>query len=252
MLISKLEKNKAMKSEDKAEIMKTLEVLTKKITKLKDEVKAAFPGRCLPKSIKAKTQMQKQLLDTELDLYKKMQAGEEVTELRRKYTELQLETAKRGILSSGRGRGIHSRGRGTAHGCGRGRGRGRGRGVPGHAVVDHRPRALEISAFTESDREDLLPHFAQYGEIEDCQIDDSSLHAVITFKTRVAAVHGARFKGQDLKLAWNKPIANISAVETEEIEADEEEFQEESLVDDSLLQDDDEEEEDNESRSWRR
>jgi len=34
--------------------------------------------------------MQKELLDTELDLYKKMQAGEEVTELRRKYTELQL------------------------------------------------------------------------------------------------------------------------------------------------------------------
>ncbi|KAK2118952.1 hypothetical protein P7K49_000338, partial [Saguinus oedipus] len=60
-----------------------------------------------------------------------------------------------------------------------------------------------------------------------------------------AAVHGARFKGQDLKLAWNKPVTNISAVETEEVEPDEEE--EESLVDDSLLQDDDEEEEDNES-----
>uniref|UniRef100_H0W297 RNA-binding protein 26 n=1 Tax=Cavia porcellus TaxID=10141 RepID=H0W297_CAVPO len=254
MLISKLEKNKTMKSEDKAEIMKTLEVLTKNITKLKDEVKSTSPGRCLPKSIKTKTQMQKELLDTELDLYKKMQAGEEVTELRRKYTELQLEAAKRGILSSGRGRGIHSRGRGAAHG--RGRGRGRGRSVPGHVVVDHRPRALEISAFTESDREDLLPHFAQYGEIEDYQIDDSSLHAVITFKTRAeaeaAALHGARFKGQDLKLAWNKPITNISTVETEEIEPDEEEFQEESLVDDSLLQDDDEEEEDNESRSWRR
>lgn len=69
-----------------------------------------------------------------------------------------FKAAKRGILSSGRGRGIHSRGRGAAHG--RGRGRGRGRSVPGHAVVDHRPRALEISAFTESDREDLLPHFA--------------------------------------------------------------------------------------------
>ncbi|EGV97542.1 RNA-binding protein 26 [Cricetulus griseus] len=150
MLISKLEKNKTMKSEDKAEIMKTLEVLTKNITKLKDEVKATSPGRCLPKSIKTKTQ-----------------------------------AAKRGILSSGRGRGIHARGRGAAHG--RGRGRGRGRGVPGHAVVDHRPRALEISAFTESDREDLLPHFAQYGDIEDCQIDDSSLHAIITFKTRAEA-----------------------------------------------------------------
>ncbi|KAM7129684.1 RNA-binding protein 26 isoform 5-T5 [Ciconia maguari] len=258
MLISKLEKNKAMKSEDKAEIMKTLEILTNSITKLKDELKGVSPGGGAPlKSMKTKTQMQKELLDTELDLYKKMQAGEEVTELRRKYTELQLEAAKRGILSSVRGRGVHARGRGASRSRGRGiRGRGRGRGVPVHAVVDHRPRALEISAFTESDREDLLPHFAQYGEIEDCQIDDSSLHAVITFKTRAeaeaAAIHGSRFKGQELKLAWNKPVASMSAVETEEAEPDEEEFQEESLVDDSLLQDDDEEEEDNESRSWRR
>lgn len=258
MLISKLEKNKAMKSEDKAEIMKTLEILTNSITKLKDELKGVSSGGGTPlKSMKTKTQMQKELLDTELDLYKKMQAGEEVTELRRKYTELQLEAAKRGILSSVRGRGVHARGRGASRSRGRGiRGRGRGRGVPVHAVVDHRPRALEISAFTESDREDLLPHFAQYGEIEDCQIDDSSLHAVITFKTRAeaeaAAIHGSRFKGQELKLAWNKPVASMSAVETEEAEPDEEEFQEESLVDDSLLQDDDEEEEDNESRSWRR
>nr|XP_008105135.1 PREDICTED: RNA-binding protein 26 isoform X2 [Anolis carolinensis] len=258
MLISKLEKNKTMKSEDKAEIMKTLETLTNSITKLKDELKGvSSPTNAPLKNIKTKAQMQKELLDTELDLYKKMQAGEEVTELRRKYTELQLEAAKRGILSSGRGRGAHARGRGVSRGRGRGgRGRGRGRGVPVHAVVDHRPRALEISAFTENDREDLLPHFAQYGEIEDCQIDDSSLHAVITFKTRAeaeaAAIHGARFKGQDLKLAWNKPIINMSTVETEEPEPDEEEFQEESLVDDSLLQDDDEDDDDNESRSWRR
>uniref|UniRef100_A0A8D2NKH8 RNA binding motif protein 26 n=1 Tax=Zosterops lateralis melanops TaxID=1220523 RepID=A0A8D2NKH8_ZOSLA len=229
MLISKLEKNKAMKSEDKAEIMKTLEILTNSITKLKDELKGVSPGGGTPlKSMKTKTQMQKELLDTELDLYKKMQAGEEVTELRRKYTELQLEAAKRGILSSVRGRGVHARGRGASRSRGRGiRGRGRGRGVPVHAVVDHRPRALEISAFTESDREDLLPHFAQYGEIEDCQIDDSSLHAVITFKTRAeaeaAAIHGSRFKGQELKLAWNKPVASMSAIETEEAEPDEEE-----------------------------
>ncbi|XP_062982144.1 RNA-binding protein 26 isoform X2 [Elgaria multicarinata webbii] len=258
MLISKLEKNKTMKSEDKAEIMKTLETLTNSITKLKDELKGVSSPASTPlKNMKTKTQMQKELLDTELDLYKKMQAGEEITELRRKYTELQLEAAKRGILSSGRGRGLHTRGRGVCRGRGRGgRGRGRGRGVSVHDVVDHRPRALEISAFTENDREDLLPHFAQYGEIEDCQIDDSSLHAVITFKTRgdaeAAAIHGARFKGQDLKLAWNKPVINMSAVETEETEPDEEEFQEESLVDDSLLQDDDEDDDDNESRSWRR
>ncbi|KAM4795167.1 RNA-binding protein 26 isoform 2-T2 [Rhinophrynus dorsalis] len=255
MLISKLEKNKTMKSEDKAEILKTLETLTNSITKLRDELKAVSSGGNAVKTNKSKAQMQKELLDTELDLYKKIQAGEDVTELRRKYTELQLEAAKRGILSSGRGRGVHMRGRGMTRGRGRGA-RGRGRGVLLHAVVDHRPRALEISAFNEGDREDLLPHFAQFGKIEDCQIDDSSLHAIITFKTRAeaeaAAIHGARFKGQDLKLAWNKPVANTSNVEAEDADQEEEEFQEDSIVDDTLLQDDDEEEEDNESRSWRR
>lgn len=35
--------------------------------------------------------MQKELLDTELDLYKKIQAGDDVAELRKKYMELQLE-----------------------------------------------------------------------------------------------------------------------------------------------------------------
>lgn len=70
------------------------------------------------------------------------------------------QAAKRGLLSPGRGRGVHTRGRGSALRA-RGRGsRGRGRGVPMHAVVDHRPRALEISGFTEADHVDLLPHFA--------------------------------------------------------------------------------------------
>ncbi|XP_053311358.1 RNA-binding protein 26 isoform X2 [Spea bombifrons] len=255
ILISKLEKNKNMKPEDKTDILKTLEILTNSITKLRDELKASPPTANAVKSNKSKAQMQKELLDTELDLYKKNQAGENVAELRKKYTELQLEAAKRGILSSGRGRGAHQRGRGMSRGRGRGL-RGRGRGIHHHAVVDHRPRALEISGFAESDREDLLPHFAQFGEIEDCRIDDSGLHAIISFRTRAeaeaAAIHGAHFKGQNLRLAWNKPVPRASSAEAEDAEQEEEEFQEDSIVDDSLLQDDDEEEEDNESRSWRR
>ncbi|XP_044142112.1 RNA-binding protein 26 isoform X2 [Bufo gargarizans] len=250
MLITRLEKNKGIKADDKAEILKTLETLTNSITKLRDELKAVSSSGNPLRSSKSKTQMQKELLDTELDLYKKLQAGEDVAELRRKYTELQLEAAKRGILSSGRGRGAHMRGRGMS------RGRGRGRGVSVHAVVDHRPKALEIVGFSENDREDLLPHFAQFGEIEDCQMDPSSLRSVIVFKTRAeaeaAAIHGAHFKGQTLKLAWSKPVANPSSAEVEDVEPEEEDFPEETAVDDSLLQDDDEEEEENEPRSWRR
>ncbi|XP_053552657.1 RNA-binding protein 26, partial [Bombina bombina] len=91
ILISKLEKNKTIKSEDKAEILKTLETLTNSITKLRDELKAVSTGGNTIKNNKSRDQMQKELLDTELDLHKKIQAGEDVAELRKKYTELQLE-----------------------------------------------------------------------------------------------------------------------------------------------------------------
>lgn len=44
-------------------------------------------------------QAQKELLDTELDLYKKMQAGEDTAQLRKKYTQLQLEVPPQKALS---------------------------------------------------------------------------------------------------------------------------------------------------------
>ncbi|TSK42112.1 Neurobeachin-like protein 1 [Bagarius yarrelli] len=255
LLISKLEKNKSMKAEDKAQLMQTLTNLTNSISKLQEEIRGLSSTHTLQSAIKSKAQAQKELLDTELDLYKKTQAGEDTAQLKLRYTQLQLEAAKRGILTPGRGRGAHARGRGTARGRGRGA-RGRPRGIPTHSVVDHRPRALEISGFTEGDRVDLLPHFAQFGEIEDCQMEDSGLSAVITFRTRAeaeqAAVHGVKLNNQDLRLSWYKPAVSLNTADADEAEPEEDEFQEDSLVDDALLQDDDEEDDDNESRSWRR
>ncbi|CAJ1049523.1 RNA-binding protein 26 [Xyrichtys novacula] len=254
LLISKLEKNKAMKAEDKAKIMETLGMLTKSITKLQEEIKEISSSNQL-RTAKSKAQAQKELLDAELDLFKKTQAGEDTALLKIKYTQLQIEAAKRGLLSPGRGRGVHPRGRGTLRGRGRGT-RGRGRGVPVHAVVDHRPRALEISGFSDADHVNLLPHFAQFGEIEDCQIDEISLSAVITYKTRAeaeqAAFHGVRFNNQTLRLSWHKAVTTLNAVDADEAEPEDDEYPEESLSDDALLQDDDEEEDDNEPRPWRR
>uniref|UniRef100_UPI0037E87AE6 RNA-binding protein 26 isoform X2 n=1 Tax=Semicossyphus pulcher TaxID=241346 RepID=UPI0037E87AE6 len=255
LLISKLEKNKGMKAEDKAKIMETLGMLTKSITKLQEEIKGVSSSSTMLRTAKSKAQAQKELLDAELDLFKKTQSGEDTALLKIKYTQLQIEAAKRGLLSPGRGRGVHTRGRGALRARGRGS-RGRGRGVPMHAVVDHRPRALEISGFIEADRVDLLPHFAQFGDIEDCQIDESSLSAVITYRTRAeaeqAALHGVRFNNQTLRLAWHKAVTTLSAADADDAEPDEDEYPEESLSDDALLQDDDEEEDDNEPRSWRR
>ncbi|XP_041842836.1 RNA-binding protein 26 isoform X2 [Melanotaenia boesemani] len=260
LLISKLEKNKAMKAEDKAKIMETLGTLTKSITKLQEEIKGISSCSNPLRNAKSKAQLsfkqaQKELLDAELDLYQKTQAGEDTALLKIKYTQLQIEAAKRGILSPGRGRGVHARGRGAVRARGRGT-RGRGRGVPVHAVVDHRPRALEISGFTDSDGVDLLPHFAQFGEIEDCQMDEGNLSAVVTYKTRAeaeqAALHGVRFNNQTLRLAWHKPATTHNTADADEEEPQEEEYPDEPLSDDALLQDDDEEDDDNEPRSWRR
>lgn len=255
LLISKLEKNKAIKAEDKAKIMETLATLTKSITKLQEEIKGISAASVPVRTAKSKAQAQKELLDAELDLYKKTQAGEDTAMLKIKYTQLQIEAAKRGLLAQGRGRGVPARGRGAPRARGRGT-RGRGRGAPVHAVVDHRPRALGISGFTDTDRVDLLPHFAQFGEIEDCQIDESNLTAVITYRTRAeaeqAALHGVRFNNQTLRLAWHKPATALSAADADQAEPEEEEYPEETLSDDALLQDDDEEEDDNEPRSWRR
>uniref|UniRef100_A0A8C6LL86 RNA binding motif protein 26 n=1 Tax=Nothobranchius furzeri TaxID=105023 RepID=A0A8C6LL86_NOTFU len=237
LLISKLEKNKAMKAEDKAKIMETLSMLTKSITKLQEEIKGISSCSLPLRSTKSKAQAQKELLDTELDLYQKTQAGEDTALLKIKYTQLQIEAAKRGLLSSGRGRRVPGRGRGVVRTRGRGS-RGRGRGVPLHAVVDHRPRALEISGFSDSDRVDLLPHFALFGEIEDCQIDENNLSAVITYKTRAEAEQVRIF------CSFHRLILRLPSVRTR--------YPEESLSDDALLQDDDEEEDDNEPRPWRR
>lgn len=254
LLISKLEKNKTIKAEDKAKIMETLGMLTKSITKLQEEIKGISSSSTL-RTAKSKAQAQKELLDAELDLYKKTQAGEDTALLKIRYTQLQIEAAKRGLLSPGRGRGLHPRGRGASRARGRGS-RGRGRGASLHAVVDHRPRALQISGFGDTDRVELLPHFALFGEIEDCQMDENNLSAVITYKTRAeaeqAALHGVRFNQQTLRLSWHKPITPLSAADPDEAEPEEEEYPEESLSDDALLQDDDEEEDDNEPRSWRR
>uniref|UniRef100_A0A6Q2X6P2 RNA binding motif protein 26 n=1 Tax=Esox lucius TaxID=8010 RepID=A0A6Q2X6P2_ESOLU len=230
LLICKLEKNKSMKPEDKSVMMTTLETLINSITKLQEEIKANPNPAAIHSLPKSKAQAQRELLDTELDLYQKTQSGEDTAQLKIRYTQLQLEAAKRGILLPGRGRGGHARGRGALRSRGRGgrgRGRGRGRGLPVHSTVDHRPRALEISGFSDADRQDLLPHFAQFGEIEDCVVEETSCLAVITYRSRLeaeqAAVHGVRLNNSDLRLSWHKPPVSLTSQDPDDQEPDEEE-----------------------------
>ncbi|XP_030009888.1 RNA-binding protein 27 isoform X3 [Sphaeramia orbicularis] len=270
-LINRLEKNRGMKPEERANIMKTLKELTDKITQLQNEmnpasqVTGAKPNHNQPKT---KTDAQKELLDAELDFHKKMNSGEDTTDLKRKLGQLQVEATRLGLLrppvGRGRGRGKMALEPGTMH-VGRGRGRSRDMMARGGAVnrmvVDHRPRALAILGVTQEEKEELMPHFVKFGEIEDLRDQDAN-SVVMTFKTRSeaenAANQGAKFKGRVLQISWYKPKTPSVTTEPEEEESKEEDSTKETSSylpgeeEEEEEEEDDDEDDEYESRSWRR
>uniref|UniRef100_A0A3Q1D9L5 RNA binding motif protein 27 n=1 Tax=Amphiprion ocellaris TaxID=80972 RepID=A0A3Q1D9L5_AMPOC len=207
-LINRLEKNRGMKPEERANIMKTLKELTEKITQMQNEMNPASQvlpgGKTNHSQPKTKTDAQKELLDAELDFHKKMSSGEDTTDLKRKLGQLQVEV----IHASGRNRDMMARG-----------------GVVNRMVVDHRPRALAILGVTQEEKEELMPHFVKFGEIEELRDQDAN-SVVMTFKTRSeaenAANQGAKFKGRVLQISWYKPKTPSVTTEPEEEEAKDE------------------------------
>ncbi|KAM4037954.1 RNA-binding protein 27 isoform 2-T2 [Anomaloglossus baeobatrachus] len=244
MLISKLEKNKNMKAEERTEIMKTLKELDEKISQVKDELKIL----AAPSKVKSKIEAQKELLDAEMDFHKRLSSGEDTTELRKKLNQLQIEAARLGILPAGRGKSMPMLSRGR----GRGRG-GRGRGSLSHMVVDHRPKTISVAGFYEKEKEELLQHFAKFGDLDELKEEEFPPTVILTFKTRQeaenAANQGSKFKGRKLIVCWHKPKTPSMSTEVEEEEPKEEETE---TSDTFLHEDDDEDEDEDESRSWRR
>ncbi|XP_054482068.1 RNA-binding protein 27 isoform X3 [Anoplopoma fimbria] len=253
-LINRLEKNRGMKPEERANIMKTLKELTEKIAQLQNEMNPA-------------SQAQKELLDVELDFHKKKISGEDTTDLKRKLGQLQVEATRLGLIrppaGRGRGRGKMPMEPGSVH-LGRGRGRSRemmGRGgTVNRMSVDHRPRALSILGVTQEEKEELMPHFVKFGEVEDVRDQDAN-SVVMTFKTRSeaenAANQGAKFKGRVLQIAWYKPKTPSVTTEPEEEEAKDEDNTKEASSylpgdEEEEEEEDDDEDDEYESRSWRR
>ncbi|XP_030601971.1 RNA-binding protein 27 isoform X3 [Archocentrus centrarchus] len=271
-LISRLEKNRSMKPEERANIMKTLKELSEKITQLQNEMNPASQvssGKTNHSQPKTKTDAQKELLDAELDFHKKMSSGEDTTDLKRKLGQLQVEATRLGLirppLGRGRGRGKMALEPGGMH-VGRGRSRSREMMARGGAVnrmvVDHRPRALAILGVTQEEKEELMPHFVKFGEIEDLRDQDAN-SVVMTFKTRSeaenAANQGAKFKGRVLQISWYKPKTPSVTTEPEEEEAKDEDNTKEASSylpgeeeEEEEEEEDDDEDDEYEPRSWRR
>ncbi|XP_038148005.1 RNA-binding protein 27 isoform X2 [Cyprinodon tularosa] len=272
VLINRLEKNRTMKPEERANIMKTLKELTEKITQLQNEMNPSpqvSSGKTPHNQPKTKTDAQKELLDAELDFHKKMSSGEDTTDLKRKLGQLQVEAKRLGLIpptGRGRGRGKMALDPGAIH-MGRGRSRSREMmargGVVNRMVVDHRTRTLAILGVTQEEKEELMPHFVKFGEIEELRDQDANT-VIMTFKTRGeaenAANQGAKFKGRVLQISWYKPKTSSVTSEPEVEEAKDEEKKESSSYlpgnntggEDEEEEEDDDEDDEYESRSWRR
>ncbi|XP_014892262.1 RNA-binding protein 27 [Poecilia latipinna] len=273
-LINRLEKNRAMKPEERANIMKTLKELTEKITQLQNEMNPTSQvssGKTNHSQPKTKTDAQKELLDAELDFHKKISSGEDTTDLKRKLVELRVEAKRLGLIipppGRGRGRGKMAPDPGAMH-AGRGRSRSREMmtrsGVVNRMVVDHRPRTLAILGVAQEEKEELMLHFTKFGEIEELRYQDANT-VIMTFKSRSeaenAANQGAKFKSRVLQISWYKPksLSVTSEPEAEETK-DEEKAKEASSYlpgneegrEDEEEEEDDDEDDENESRSWRR
>uniref|UniRef100_A0A3B3XLI2 RNA binding motif protein 27 n=1 Tax=Poecilia mexicana TaxID=48701 RepID=A0A3B3XLI2_9TELE len=273
-LINRLEKNRAMKPEERANIMKTLKELTEKITQLQNEMNPTSQvssGKTNHSQPKTKTDAQKELLDAELDFHKKISSGEDTTDLKRKLVELRVEAKRLGLIipppGRGRGRGKMAPDPGAMH-AGRGRSRSREMmtrgGVVNRMVVDHRPRTLAILGVAQEEKEELMLHFTKFGEIEELRYQDANT-VIMTFKTRSeaenAANQGAKFKSRVLQISWYKPkLSSVTSEPEAEETKDEEKAKEASSYlpgneegrEDEEEEEDDDEDDENESRSWRR
>ncbi|XP_071442055.1 RNA-binding protein 26 isoform X2 [Hetaerina americana] len=291
-------------------ILKTVKSLQESIEATRKDLSAGGPpansNNVAPsQNRKTKEEAQKEILDAELDLFTRQQEGGDTSELQRKVAELKMEAHSLGILGVSshtslvpgirRGTGLmRLRGRGSIRSrvaVSRGGFRGRGRGHHSHLVlssqhhvhhahtsVDHRPTKILVSGHEADEKQEVLAHFAQFGELVDYASDESTPSLVINYRTRKEAegalLQGRVFQDRLLSLTWwseggnstegngtdvspgrqgviGRGVADGEEEEEEEENADVEE-EEEGAVDVLLPDEEEEEEEDGEDRSWRR
>ncbi|XP_065343742.1 RNA-binding protein 26 isoform X3 [Cloeon dipterum] len=298
VLIEKLEKGKiTLKPVEQKQLLETIKSLQESIETIRKDlapqaavVAAAAPApkaKLPPPVRKTKEEVQKEILDAELDLITHQQEGKDSSELKLKVAELKKEASTLGLMKPvvpppvpgihrgamrmrGRGRGMYS----SRFCFGRGRGaRGSMRG--GLTRLDHRPTKLLVSGHENDEWEEVVAHFSQFGEIKETVPDHQTPSLEVSFRTRkdaeVALIQGKHFKDRTLSVTWavqsGPPIIaataelnNASAEPEDDGQNRENELEKADAelddVDTSCIELDEEEidaeEEDDEERSWRR
>ncbi|XP_046476145.1 RNA-binding protein 26 isoform X5 [Neodiprion pinetum] len=277
-LIERAEKN----PDQKDAIMVTIKTMQQSIDSLRKDLATNGQVGANKSQIKTREQTQKEILDAELDLMTAQQEGQDPGELQKRLNELKAQAAALG-LNAGLGVGRGARPTKVTRGSHVLSYRGRGRGSFAHVSVDHRPTSLLISGYESEEKEEVLAHFQQYGEIVNQMVDDATPSIVINFKSRkeaeVALVKGRTFQDRLLSVTWvtghhlhrggggnansniPQPARSEQAPATadEELELEVRTLSNLNISDDNgaaeallLEENEEEEDEDGEPRSWRR
>jgi len=190
-----------------------LKELTNSIDKTRQDIKTSLAMS----GTKTKADLQKDLLDAEMEMFTRQQDGEDITDLQQRVENLRKEASKMGISQRPpRGRGGYRGGRGIGRGYfpvvsprGGVRGRGRGRGFsmsPGSNKLDRRPTSVLVAGFDLEDKEEIIKHFTKFGEIADSVEDELIPSIILKFKLRPSAeaamTQGRGFQDKELQLSW--------------------------------------------------
>ena len=243
-LILKMEGKKGLlKAEEKSAMMTLLKSLTSSIEKTKEDIKALISQQSVAgQARKNVSDIQKELLDAELELFNAQQDGnEEAEEIQKKVNRLKVEAAQKGLLPTsrpprgGRGgmrgmRGYHHRGspfsprgRGGRSGF-RGRGsRGGSYSFSAQTSIDRRPTTILVSEVDFDLKDAILAHLTKFGEISESIEDEETKSLLVQFKTRreaEAVMLKAKTMGDsELSLSWHSTsIGDTSELEQEEAE----------------------------------
>ncbi|CAG2103725.1 unnamed protein product [Medioppia subpectinata] len=261
-LMTKLEKS--TNENEKTSIKETIDAISTKIQVLYDSISKVMSDKKIVKKPQTKEELMEELLDTDLDMFIKMQNNDmSYVELANKFAKLK----KKEKTFSHRGGG----GRGGVRTYAQRRGRGayprRGafspRGTNPLLKVDRRTRKLLIPDINEDDMTDLLEHLAQFSDVE--VIEPSSSGALVTFKTRVDAERATQNMSQikfkenlQLTYSWfddkiskldkNTLTKNISESKSENDGNDREL---EGLGEELLDFEEDDTEDESEARNWK-
>lgn len=212
VLVTKFDKNKAtMKAEEKKLLLETIKSLQAAIDTTRSQLVAG-------ETPKSKVQVDREILDTELELYTVQAEGGDISKLRARLNQLRAQQQAAGYPASrsarhapystargghyGRGRGVTSLARGGL------RGRGRGRGYGGHSFssVDRRTTKINASGFEREDKEEVLAHFSTLGTVSNYIWDDQTPAVTIHYSSRreaeKAMSEGRTLGDRLLTLTW--------------------------------------------------